>query len=202
MKRVHAFTTRILLIAGLVLSGSLFAFAGQVDSLIVRTLSDKRAVVTVLNPEKADILINVSTKKGLVLFEEQHEEATDYTKVYDFSSLTEGNYMLTVSVGTEHYAKELLVTSNELAVWETTKEDIEKPSFDLSGRNLDVRYANEDANAIKVKFFDGNMMIHEDDISSATDFKRRYDLGNLKQGQYDVVLTAGNKNFYKSIYVK
>lgn len=71
------------------------------------------------------------------------------------------------------------------------------PFFEISGDGkLAVRYLNHTGENVSLSFFKNSDNFFSDEIGIPTSFSRTYDLKNLENGNYSVVLKTGSKSFY------
>lgn len=115
--------------------------------------------------------------------------------VYNLEALPEGEYSLVIKNGNTTHEKDIMLSEEKSYL---IKESVyTAPVFETSGEGkLSVRYLNYTGEKVSVSFFKNSDNFFSDEIDIPASFTKSYDLKNLENGNYGVVLKTGNNSFY------
>jgi hypothetical protein len=187
---------RMLAMSGLSVMMLASASAVIPEKVKLTLLPDKKMVIETNIPQAQTAnleIINLGTSE---IVYDDHLAAPDVHKaVYNLQALPEGKYSLVIEHGNITHEKEILLTEGKTYLIKETSYTA--PVFETSDDGkLRVTYLNHSGENVSVSFFRNSENLFTDEIGIPTSFERSYDLKNLENGNYSVLLKTGNKSFY------
>lgn len=176
----------------------LFAAAVEKPKMNVIPLESDRAVVALSNETPAYFEINVKAEDGTtVYFKESNKKLTDYSKVFDFSSLESGTYEISMKVNDTKIKREIEIENGQINVGDAKISY--DPYVNLDGNVLKVSYLNFEKENITVQIYDNVGLVYRSNIGNEFALNAGFDLSNLNSGDYEVVLSGGNDSYSYSV---
>ncbi len=164
-------------------------------------LTAERAVVAISNNAESKFEISIENAFGeMIYYKETEGSMADYRKVYDFSKLESGNYKLIVSIDGAASEREFSINSNEINVGKM--KSVVDPVFTYNNDVLRVAYLNYPGEKMKLMLYDSNDLIYNKALENSFSVNAGLNLSNLKSGNYQAVLTAGDETFNYTVEVK
>jgi hypothetical protein len=121
--------------------------------------------------------------------------------VYNLEALPEGKYSLVINHGNSIHEKDIMLSEGKSYLIKESVYTV--PVFETSGDGkLLIRYLNQSGENVSVLFFKNSDNFFSDEIGIPTSFERSYNLKNLEDGNYSVVLKTGSKSFYYDLNKK
>lgn len=192
--------TSLVLLSLVLVSGAVMA-TGNLKVNVTPVKSEK-AVVNVSNTAQSHFEIEIRNDVGdLVFYKETNSPSKSYVKLYDFSNLEDGLYTFTVKLDKQVSTNNLDISNGNVTV-ESERKDAE-PYFTLENNKLKMSFLNFEKEDVKLYLYDNsnNELVMEKDLES--DFAITYglDFTQVKNGNYDAVLTSENKYYTYNIVV-
>ncbi len=185
---------RMLVMSGLSVMMLSQANAAKPEEVKLTLLPNKKVIIEASIPrdQSANLEItNMGTREVMYNDELQAPEKA----VYNLEALPEGKYSLIIKHGNMTHEKDIMLAEGESYMIKETFYTA--PQFETSADGkLSVRYLNHSGEKVSVSFFKNSENFFSDEIGIQTAFTRSYNLKNLEDGNYSVVLTTGNKSFY------
>jgi hypothetical protein len=121
---------------------------------------------------------------------------TNYTKMYDFTMLENGNYIFEVKINNEKQVTDLRITNGKVMVNESRK--VVEPFFTMNDNRLEISYLNYTQEALNIHVYDQstNELLYKTKLEPSFAVNYGLDFSKLDKGKYDAVL-AGENNFYE-----
>jgi hypothetical protein len=193
---------RMLAIGGLSLM--MVARAGAVvpEKVKVTLLPGKKVAIEAYIPQSESAsfeIVDLGTRE--TLYDDRLGKADTHKAVYDLQALPEGKYSLIIEHGNVTYEKEILITDEKTYLVKETS--YVAPKFETSEDDkLNVTYLNQTGENVEVSIFQGSDHLFSDVIDIRGSFEKSYNLKNLENGNYNVILKTGNKSFYYDLNKK
>ena len=192
--------TTLVLLALIILSDTAMA-TGNLKVNVTPVKSEK-AVVNVSSTAQSHFEIELRNNAGnLIFYKETYSPSKSYNKLYDFSNLEEGLYTFKVKLDKEVSTSNLSINKGEVTIVSARKDA--EPYITLKNNKLKLSFLNFENENVKLYLYDNstNELILEKDLRS--DFAINYglDFTQVKNGNYDAVLTSENKYYKYSIVI-
>lgn len=160
----------------------------------IQPVANEKAVVLISSLTESSLKISVTDNLGrLVYFKESAEPSGNYRKVFDFSGLENGEYLLAVESGDLTTVRPFEVSRGVIKVGKE-KTTIE-PFFAYDNGLLRCTYLNFPKENLKLSFFDKNTLIYTKDIGRNFNVCEGFNLSKLEEGKYTAVLSTGGKEY-------
>jgi len=178
---------------------SLNANTGEAEKSVKVSTENSKAVVLQLNNLSEGTEISLIDQKGIVLFQDEAEQAK-YAKVFNLTTLQEGEIYLEIENDEQLEVLTIKVTDTEAYLAKSAEVMIEKPILKMNGETAKVFFGQNEG-MTKVTLFDGNHDIAYRD-NAASGSARSYDLSDLPAGSYTFQFKTGDRTFYQGVTVK
>lgn len=187
------------LFALVAVANTLFA-AGNLKLNMV-ALKNEKAVVAISTLENSNFNITITNDKGqIVYYQENSDPSSLYHKVYNFSELEDGNYKMTVVSSDLTTEREFLKSRGKIKVGEE-KTSIE-PFFGYENNLLRCSFLNFMNEDVALRFYDSNQQVYYKKIGNDFNIQQALNLSKLGKGNYEAVLTAGEKQYSYPIEIQ
>jgi hypothetical protein len=193
---------RMLVMGGLSVMMLSNANAALPEEVKLTLLPNKMVIIETNIPQAQNAnleITNLGTRE--VLYSDKLQVPDRNKAVYNLEALPEGKYSLVIKDGNTTHEKDIMLSEgNSYLIKEATYT---APVFETTGDGkLFVRYLNHSGEKVSVSFFKDSEYYFSDEIGIPTSFERSYNLKNLEDGNYSVVLTTGSKSFYYDLNKK
>ena len=176
---------------------SLNATTGPEDVTV--STENSKAVILKLNNLEAGTDISLKDKEGVVLFQDEAENAS-YNKVLNLKQLESGELYLEIESDEQLEVLTIQVTDTEAYLKQSAEILIEKPIMRVNGDMAKVFFGQNEGST-KVTIFDQNGDIAFRHNAENGGMKS-YDLSKLGRGSYNFEFKTGDRTFYQSVSVK
>ncbi len=172
-------------------------------ALRIEKLNDGfKQIVVELYGFSSALAITLSNEKGQVLMEEEVPPSKSFSKILDLSKLRPGQYSIQVASELRETVQPLYITAADIILYEGQRVEHFAPSARLTGRHLDVNWFNTRVATMEVAILDAHgTEIFKDTLRNVVRVERRYNLSNLRRGQYTVRLTTPRRSYYHTIEI-
>ncbi len=174
------------------------ATAVEKPKLNVVPLTAQKAIVSVSNENVAYFEVSVETRGGDLLYYKQSEKPLKkYQKIFDFDNLEEGDYVLNLKINDTKVSRDFEInrTGIELGSLKTYLD----PYFNYKDGVLKFSYLNFEKENMKLKIFRDNELVYTSEVGNDFAISKGYDLGKLKNGNYQVKLSSMVNDFSYNI---
>jgi hypothetical protein len=185
---------------------ALFAFANTVfasGNLKVNILpvSGEKALVDISTLTNSNLKISVANDLGqLVYYNETTEPADNYRKLFNFSDLEDGHYLLSVESLNLTTQRSFQISNNRITVGDE-KSSIE-PFFGYKDGLLRCTYLNFTKDNLTLDFYSNSQLIYSKEIGHDFAVSEALSLAKLDKGNYTAVLSTGTKSHAYEIAIK
>lgn len=188
-----------LLFACVALANTLFA-AGNLNVNIL-PLNNEKAVVAISSLSNSDLSITITNDEGdIVYYRENAGQYENYRRVFNFSDLEDGTYKLKVVSGDLTGERQFQKKHDKISVG--NEKTTLKPFFGYRDNILRCTYLNFTNEDVVLHFYDNNQEILYEKVVTGFSIQEAINLSKLKKGNYEAVLTAGNKLYSYNLEIK
>lgn len=174
------------------------ALASGKTSIYTKDNSDL-SIVSVINPGTEPMSITIENDLGnVVYYSKSNVPGSQYFKAFDFSKLDDGNYNLRVRSGSKVLVQPFNVADGRANMIDRLANNKEvAPTFRFQNNKLKLSYLNLSKAPVKVFLYDNdNNLIRQVELGNDVSLGRIFDFSAAQHGQYQVVLSVGNKTNY------
>lgn len=205
MKGFQKTVTKNLLTAFVLVFGLFTATAAEVlpQMEVAKSGEPRKVMLNIANTDYATQL-EVRDAFGTVLMEQSIASGDVYRKVLNLGALPTGKYELTLVTPTRELVQPLLLKDGEVEIDETLRFVRYLPAVNFSqvNRTLDLNYFNVNGARVKLNLSDvDGEVVHQDTLDKVTRIERRYDLSQLRPGNYKLSITTESGTYYHSIAI-
>jgi hypothetical protein len=185
---------RMLAVGGLSVMMLSMAGASSSEEVKLTLLPNKVVIIEANLPQDQPANLEITNLGTREVMYNDRLQAPDKS-VYNLEALPEGKYSLVIKQGNTTHEKDIMLAEGKSYLIKETSYTA--PLFETSGDGkLSVRYLNSSGESVSVLFFKNSENFFSDEIGIPTSFERSYNLKNLENGNYSVILKTGNKSFY------
>jgi hypothetical protein len=157
-------------------------------------LSVDRAVVSVTNENPALFEMSIKAINGdLVYYKQSEQVSTSYQKTFDFKDLEKGKYVMNVKVNDTKVTREFEVGYKGIIVGDSKLRF--DPYFSFKNDQLKFSYLNFDEEYFWVSLYQNGEKVYSRKIGNDIAIQKGFDLSNVAEGDYRVVLSSMNNEF-------
>jgi hypothetical protein len=190
----------VCVILTLVLFSNVLLAVGNLK-LNVLPISDQKALVSILSLENSVLNISLTDENGNIVYYHESDVVVDeFSKIFNFSKLDNGNYKLKVVCG--DFTTERLIQKSADRVSVGDEMTTIQPYFGIKGNVLKCSYLNFDKEYVVFHLFKNNTELYTKPIGKHFDVQQALNLSKLNKGDYEAVLTAGDRQFTYRLEIK
>ena len=180
-------------------ANTLFA-AGNLKVNIV-PLNAEKAVVDISTLTNSNFSITISDDQGhVVYYNENSNPGENYHKVYNFSDLEDGTYKLKV-VSNDITTERQFQKSHRIIMVGEEKTTLE-PFFGYEDHILKCSYLNFAKDYMTMNFYKDHELVYTKKIGRDFNIQHALNLSKLVKGNYEAVLSTGEKQFLYPIEIQ
>jgi len=175
----------------------LFAFVAFANTLMaggnlkvnIVPLNSEKAVVAISTTDAANLQISIENENGeKVYYKEADAENSDYRRVFDFSNLEAGDYMLSVSTNGLTTERAFSIDKKNIEVGK--EKYLMEPYFSYKDGALKMSYLNFPEENVNLNLYTNNDLVYTKEIGNKFNILEGYDVSKLEKGNYTVVLSS------------
>lgn len=188
----------IFILAALFLSFALQAGTGTPNDLILLATGPKELVLKIDEPLSMTTRLQILDEAGNVLFTDQLAANFKVAKHFKFEQLTEGDYQLVLTDELFESAYAFSMISGRITVNKNNVQVSALPVVNVQNNMAYLNFINSEKLKVTVKIIDqhGNT-VYIDKIPGRDVVMRTYNLTELEESDYQMVVTAGPKSITK-----
>lgn len=164
-------------------------------------LDTNYALISALSQEMVDFSVEIKTSKGEFVYSSGKVGSSDqFNKLFDFSQLTDGEYVAVLKGSGKTFLKDEFTVSNGKLVAKVADKEAEELAAKVWSKNdfIYVSYLNKsyDTYSMRVEDKRGNVLF-ESALPKDLTYSGKFDVSSLPSGTYYVSLVSGkNSNSY------
>jgi len=174
------------------------ATAVERPKMDVTPLNAEQARVSITNEKPALFEMSIETQNGdLVYYKQTTEASTEYQKIFDFTNLEKGKYVMNLKVNDTKVIREFEVNSNSILVGDSKMRF--DPYFFFENNMLKFSFLNFDQENYNVHFYKGDEQFYSSRVGKDFSIQKGFDLSNLEKGNYKIVLSSRDNEYVYSL---
>lgn len=187
-----------LTVAAALMAVAITATAVERPEVSLIPVDTEKAVLSVKNENAAYFELGIYTLYGeMVYYKRTNEQLKDYRRVYDFTNLAQGKYVLSLKVNDTKVTKDFEVTGTGLKVGQNKVSY--DPYFNFENNELKFSYLNFDQEDLKLLIYSNNGLVYEKNLGREFNVTTGFDLSKLENGSYSIILNSPDKEFSYNI---
>ena len=191
---------RVVLLVLLGFVGTFAVHAQKAHFVNIDAVPLEKKVSVVFSEGMRDGTINIYDQAGSIVWSENLEVSDLKGKVFDLKSLPNGDYEIVVSAENKELVQPFSIGFNSIALDATAKKAFFTPSFKVVDNKVDLTFLNSKIGNVDVSIIDasGNI-VYEEAHKNILQLQKRYQLSNLNDGSYTMVVKTPQKAYYQRI---
>lgn len=174
------------------------ATAVEKPKMNVIPINADRAIVAITNENAAYFELSIESENGeMVYYKQSNKPLTDYKKIFDFADLEEGSYVMDLKVNDTKLTRDFEVSYRNINVG-TSKMSFD-PYFGFKDNVLKFSYLNFDEENLTMSIYNNEGIVYKSKLGNDFTILSGYNLSNLKEGEYKVVLSSLNNEYSYSL---
>lgn len=174
------------------------ATAVERPKMDVTPLSAEQARVSITNENPALFEMSIETQNGdLVYYKKTTEASTEYRKIFDFTNLEKGKYVMNLKVNDTKVMREFEVNRNSILVGDS--EISFDPYFSFENNTLKFSFLNFDEVNYNVYLYNEENLVYSKRMGKNFAIQKGFDLSQLENGNYKVVLSSRDNEYVYSL---
>jgi hypothetical protein len=176
------------------------ATATEKSKLFIIPLEANKAIISLRNETPTCYKMQINSETGQTVFKnESNTKVSKYQKVFNFSDLKHGNYILSFKVNNTIIYRKFDINYTNINVGNT--QISYDPCFTIKNDFLKISYLNFQKEKLTLYFYNNGELVFKSKLGDEFTINAGYDLSKLEKGDYNVVL-SGNKSQYSYSIVK
>jgi len=161
----------------------------------------QRTVVKISNVEESIYELELKNINGnIVYYKKSETPSASFRKYFDFSEISEGEYILTVSMDNEKKINTLKINKGQVELVNQRKEL--EPFFTVKGYRLELSYLNFAQEDLKLMVYSNNELLFEKNLNPDFSVNYALDFSKMASGNYNAVLAGENSSYEYNVRVK
>jgi len=174
-------------------------FATKLPSMKIVPVEAEKTLVTFETGSAAQFELSVKNLIGETLYYKKSEKPVEnYRAVFDFSNLKNGCYEVSLSSGSCTLNRKLTVSGEKIKVGEEIR--LFSPVYTFENNLLSVSFLNKGEKNVFLNIYKEGDHVAGRKLGKEVCIQKYFDLSQLDEGLYEVVLTDKFKNY--SYYVR
>ena len=157
--------------------------------------NDVIEVTTTSNYLEKGILISVSDASGEVIYSGQVNYNGNLSKLFDFTQLEDGTYLVEITKGFEIKISTIEVKNHLVIFSDADRKIIHKPVVRNKGATVFISKLSLNADKMEVELYFEGELIHSETVIGEKILNRVYKLDKTLQGNYTVAIRSEDKVF-------
>lgn len=196
MKELKQFFTLTLL----ALIGSAFTslqvVASEAPSIAINKIGYEKKISVTMKNLSGSTTLTLSVEGGNTLIEEAIKDS-EYSKVFNLGELEPGTYVLSISNGLREIEQPLVINERTLVLDQRQRREFFAPLFRNNGESIDLQLMAGKMTTVSLSIRNLNgEVVFEDQLKNVIKVERRYSLRQLPAGQYTVMVTTPEKEYF------
>lgn len=197
--------SKMLLVPALLLA-TLPVFAGDngfLPDVLIEKLQYGKKVSVELNNLKADATIRIADEGGQTLSKSTVASLNGRAvKIFNLEKVEPGQYRFIVSMASKEVLQPFEVTEEDLLINGDERQVYLVPTIRIGDDFVDVSWLNSRISDVTVKIqTPEGKAVFEDELSNILKVERRYNLSQLRRGDYMVVVTTPYKSHFEQLII-
>lgn len=193
MKKLNLFILALFL-------GTTLVFASGKPALNIIPISADRVLVAMENEKPSPMEVRITDENGqTVFYKNVRRPGNEYRKIYDLTALENGRYEVTFNIDNTRAKRNIEIEDNQVKVSEIRYSY--EPMFQFENDKLKITYLNFDQEDFNLRLYRNGQLVYESKLGNDFAITRGFNLSRLDFGNYDVVLSSNQKQYYHTVRV-
>jgi hypothetical protein len=153
-----------------------------------------KPIIQVAASESVDAYVTISDNYGTLVYGDRINSKTSSAKIFDFSNMKEGTYIIETESDYVDIKKKVVVNNSAIEV--ISKERSYKPIFIIKDDLLKINYLNKNMKDIELTLENSSKVFFEGKDDAQLSYQKLLDISTLFNGQYYARLEVGDETFY------
>jgi hypothetical protein len=173
------------------------------DNVQVVTLPENKVLVTAGLATTGTVTVELMDQLKNVLHSRKVKSVLSFSQAYNLKNMADGAYLIRVSNASFSFTVPVEITGGVATVKDNEVEEIQRPAVRLADRKLNVYSLLAGTPTVSVQLFneDRRAVYTEQAQVLDTVLNRRYDLSQLPEGVYDLLITINGRVFSEEIAI-
>ena len=146
--------------------------------------------------------IFIRDNQNYLLYKFEVEQTGEFSKMFDFSTLPDGEYFFELNEDHVIQFKPFKVVDGKVVFKESEKYTFFKPVISSKNEKVTLSWLTLKKDALEVKIYDKKEhLLYKERITKDNDIKRVFDLSQIKEKDFVFTISAGGKVFKKEISI-
>jgi hypothetical protein len=178
--------------------GTLIGHANENDTRF--SLLKERKIKVEFKTVKKGELISIKNEKGAIIYSGEIKKSGSFARIFDLSSLKEGNYTTELEKDFEIIIKSFSVLKGDITFGK--EKTIFKPVIRNEKDLILISKLSFEKKTVKINLYYNNDLIFSETVTNSdTLLKRVYKLSKKEKGNYSVVMHCDDKNYTKNFNI-
>ncbi|MFA6401216.1 MAG: hypothetical protein WCX31_06265 [Salinivirgaceae bacterium] len=154
---------------------------------------DYHATVKLIDMQDGKYTLTVESTDGItVYYDALLKSPEQFSKVFDFSRLKDGEYTLRVKSNDEEIERNFEISKGKVNV---TNEEVAVPEFNIVGQRAHLMLPNDENNYYSIQVISPlGEELYSTRVNDETN-KKTFDFSEVKAGKYQIVVSSDNGDF-------
>jgi len=146
--------------------------------------------------------ILIRDHKNYLLYKFKVEQAGQFSKMFDFTTLPDGEYFFELNEEHVIQFKPFSVKGGEVTFKDIENYTFFKPVISLNKEKITLSWLTLKKEPLEVKIYDiKERLLYKERITKDSDVKRVFDMSQIKEKDFVITVSAGDKFFSKPISI-
>jgi hypothetical protein len=165
----------------------------------VSTINGTKKISISLNDLNSITKIELVDLQGIILTATK-VKTPNYNSIFDLSTLPEGKYFLSIYLNNKEWVQPIVINKISLILDKKAIKEYFSPVFNVNGSKLDLVMLNQFLSPVEIQILNQNgQPVFNEKLGSVLKVEKRFDLSTLEPGNYTMVVSAHNRNYYQPI---
>lgn len=165
----------------------------------VSTINGTKKISISLNDLNSTTKIELVDLQGIILTATK-VKTPNYNSIFDLSTLPEGKYFLSIYLNNKEWVQPIVINKISLIIDKKAIKEYFSPVFNVNGTKLDLVMLNQFLSPVEIQILNQNgQPVFNEKLGSVLRVEKRFDLSTLEPGNYTMVVSAHNRNYYQPI---
>jgi len=180
--------TNYLILTTLALFIVTIGYAADTPKMTIVASGDEKALMTFESKTAYPVEITICTKNGEIVYYWKGETLlSSFNKTFNASDLGYGSFHVCLNYGGQSINRDLTITRKEITVGPAV--ELYEPFFRYDNNRLNLSFLNVAQKNVYLNIYQGNKFVSGVNLGKNMDIQKALDFSNLKEGEYEVVVS-------------
>ena len=158
-------------------------------------------VATTFNYVKKGSQISVSDASGEVIYSGKANYNGNITRLFDFTKLEDGKYIVEITKGFEIEINTIEVKNHLVAFLDTDRKIIHKPLVRNEGNIIFISKLSLNSDKMEVELYFEGELIHSETVTGEQILDRVYQLNETHKGKFTAIIKSNDRVFVENFRI-